>query len=129
MRVVRRRLCVQYRSGGHPRSLELVKELVGISVPGERVEILFDGRTLTSVHTDSALGKLQFKSVHPDAQFLSVRQFRVFRDAGCWMIEHMSGATNETIVDGHKLARPEAIRDPKVRAEISRRHDSVPVEK
>lgn len=69
----------------------------------QNIGIHFNGKLLTTVSVDSDFGKVNFKSVDPDAQFLSNPQFRLTRCSSGWAIEHSSTATNETIVDGRKL--------------------------
>jgi serine/threonine protein kinase len=75
------------------------------------VEITFEGQKVTLVSVDGEFGKQTFKSIHPDAQFLSNPQFKLRKQASQWMIEHCASATNETIVDGHKLMGAEPVRD------------------
>ncbi len=77
----------------------------------KKIEIYFDGKLLTSATVDCELGKRNFKGAHADAQFLSDPQFKLHKQGGKWVIEHASGATNETIVNGHKLAGSEPVSD------------------
>jgi len=44
--------------------------------------------------------------VHADAQYLSNPQFRLVREGAGWVIEHCTGATNDTMVNGKKLESP-----------------------
>jgi len=68
------------------------------------VSIFFDGNKTYSIGHDAELGKQNFKNIHSDAQFLSNPQFKIFKkSSGVWAIEHISSATNETIVNGKKL--------------------------
>ena len=75
------------------------------------VDLLFDGKRVTSISVGEALISSQIlKKFSPDAQFYSDPQFRIYRSGSQWLIEHVSTAVNETILDGRKLDRPEAIR-------------------
>lgn len=69
-----------------------------------RLRFLFDGAAVATVSVDSDLGKTHFRNVSPDARFLSEKQFRVFRQGGGWMLEHVSSATNETLCNGERVA-------------------------
>lgn len=80
-------------------------------VSSKSVEIYFDGKKVTQATVEAEFGKQVFKSTHADAQFLSNPQFKLRKQAGQWMIEHCDSATNETIVDGHKLAGAEPVRN------------------
>lgn len=77
------------------------------------VEIWLDGHCVTSVSTNSEIGKYTFKGIHDDYQFLHASQFWLFRNtaSGAWMIEHCTGATNETLVDGQPLTAPMKLTD------------------
>lgn len=81
------------------------------SPAARKIELHFDGKTLTSATVDCELGKRNFKAAHADAQFLSDPQFKLRKQAGTWVIEHASSATNETIVNGHKLSGAEPVSD------------------
>lgn len=76
-----------------------------------KVVVLFEGKQVESVSVDADMGKQTFKAMHADAQFLSNPQFRLRKEGGQWMIEHCSTATNETIVNGHKLTTCEPVQD------------------
>lgn len=78
---------------------------------GERLKLSFNHLPVTLVGVDSAIGKQNVKHLHADANYLSNPQFRLVRRNGVWMIEHCASATNDTIVDGSKLAFPLPIRD------------------
>lgn len=80
-------------------------------VRAKLIEIVFDGRPITTVSVDGDIGKLTFKSIHADSQFLSNPQFKLKKGSGDWIIEHCSTATNDTIVDGHKLAGSTEVKD------------------
>jgi serine/threonine protein kinase len=83
-----------------------------ITAPAARkVDIYFDGKLLKSATIDTSFGKLNFKDVHSDAQFLSDPQFKLCKQGGGWVIEHASGVKNETIVNGHKLVAPVPVSD------------------
>jgi serine/threonine protein kinase len=68
------------------------------------VSIFLDGNKIYSIGHDAELGKQNFKNIHSDSQFLSNPQFKIFKKSpGTWAIQHISSATNETIVNGKKL--------------------------
>jgi len=73
------------------------------------VHIEFDGKKIASASVDAEFGKQTFKSFHADAQFFSNPQFRLKKISSQWVIEHCTSATNETILNGHKLIASEAI--------------------
>ena len=80
-------------------------------VSSKSVEISFDGKKASQATVEGEFGKQTFKSIHADSQFLSNPQFKLLKQGGQWMIEHCPTATNETIVDGHKLSGAEPVRD------------------
>ncbi len=84
-----------------------------LSTTDKSVAISFGGKQLTLINIDSEFGKRTFKGVHDDAQFLSEKQFRIYRDPAtkCWLISHETSATNETIVNGSKLVAPVSVAD------------------
>ncbi len=75
------------------------------------VQIEFDGKKIAGATVDAEFGKQTFKSFHADSQFFSNPQFKLKRQGTQWIIEHCPGATNETIVNGHKLVTPETVTD------------------
>ena len=64
------------------------------------LKLWHEGRLIATISTDSELGKTHFRSVSADANFLSPRQFRVFRDGDGWSLAHSLDAINETLCDG-----------------------------
>ena len=77
------------------------------------LEVNFEGQKLFSVNIDSDFGKRVFKGIHADAQYVGENQFKLYRDPSAkqWMIAHDPSATNETIVNGSKLAGPMLVTD------------------
>ena len=73
------------------------------------IEIQLGNKRLTTVSTDATLGKMTFKALDTDAQFLSDAQFRIYRNKGVWSIDHCAAATNQTLVNGTQLEAPLAI--------------------
>ena len=73
------------------------------------IEIQLGNKRLTTVSTDATLGKMTFKALDTDAQFLSDAQFRIYRNKGVWSIDHCAAATNQTLVNGTQLLAPLAI--------------------
>ncbi len=73
------------------------------------IEIQLGNKRLTTVSTDATLGKITFKGLDTDAQFLSDTQFRIYRSKGVWLIDHCAAATNQTLVNGTQLVAPLAI--------------------
>lgn len=80
-------------------------------VSSKSVEIHFDGKKVTQATVEAEFGKQTFKALHADAQFLSNPQFKLRKQSDQWVIEHCASATNETIVDGRKLAGVEPVHD------------------
>lgn len=80
-------------------------------VKGKSVEVQFVGKKVGLATVDAEFGKQAFKSVHADSQFMSNPQFKLRKADGQWLIEHCATATNETIVDGHRLTTAEPVRD------------------
>jgi len=70
------------------------------------LRLLHDGHVVATINTDSDLGKSYFRDVSPDAQFLSPKQFRVSCQGDSWVLEHIVGATNETLFDGKPVNSP-----------------------
>ncbi len=70
------------------------------------ISFSYEGTPVLRVGVDSKLGKNHFIKVHEDAKFLSNPQFRVFKNAGKWMISHESCATNATLLEGAPLLSP-----------------------
>lgn len=81
------------------------------SAKWKKVGIYFNENKIYSIGTDTTLGKQQVKDTHEDAKFFSNPQFRLFKIGDIWHIEHCDTATNETIVNGLKLAEPIIIND------------------
>ena len=75
------------------------------------VEIDFEGKRIATANVEAEFGKQTFKSIHADSQFLSNPQFKLNKKGSQWMIEHCASATNETIVDGHKLGAPQVVHE------------------
>ena len=73
------------------------------SLPVYGLSINFEGEEISKLNVDTKFGKNIFKNVHTDAQFLSDEQFILKKISGKWMIEHVSSAINQTIVNGHAL--------------------------
>jgi serine/threonine protein kinase len=94
-----------------PSAVPGPREAIRADAPAKAVEMLFDGKRVTQVSVDAEFGKQTFKALHADAQFMSNPQFKLFRRGNIWMIEHCQSATNETLVDGRKLAETEPVRD------------------
>jgi serine/threonine protein kinase len=80
-----------------------------VDAAAAKIELSFEGRSVVSATVDAEFGKQNFKALHADAQFLSNPQFRLRKQSDHWVIEHCIGATNETIVNGKKLASPEPV--------------------
>ncbi len=75
------------------------------------LDIIFNDKKAYSVNVDKEFGKQEFKSLHEDAQFFSNPQFKLFKNASEWYIEHCGSAINQTIVNGIILASPLLITD------------------
>jgi serine/threonine protein kinase len=71
--------------------------------PSAGLQINFEGKEVAKLNVDTTFGKVLFKNVHPDAVFLSDKQFTLKKVSGQWMIEHVASAANQTIVNGHQL--------------------------
>jgi serine/threonine protein kinase len=82
-----------------------------VHVKSKSVEIQFDGKKVALTTVDAEFGKQTFRAAHADSQFLSNPQFKLRKQDGQWVIEHCATATNETIVDGHRLTTTEPVRD------------------
>lgn len=92
-----------------PRSPDVVPPPVPKAA--RKIEVHFEGKLLTTATVECELGKRHFKGAHSDAQYLSDPQFRLRKASHGWVIEHVEGAVNETLVDGSKLAGQVAVRD------------------
>lgn len=75
------------------------------------VELSFEGRPVLRMRIDTTIGRELLKPISADAQFASESQFRIHRSPGKdWMISHIAGAQNETLVDGTRLSQPTRLR-------------------
>lgn len=79
--------------------------------PAKSIDIVFNGKVVTSVRVDTDFGKQVLKNVHDDAKFLSNPQFRLLKRDDKWFVQHDAGATNETIVNGRRLEGEQEVTD------------------
>lgn len=68
------------------------------------ISLVFEGNVVATANVDAEFGRRSLSAVHGDSQFLSNPQFRLVRDGAGWAIEPCAGVTNDTILDGRKLA-------------------------
>jgi heat shock protein HtpX len=69
-----------------------------------RIELSLDGKIVLKSNISTVVGRHLLERAHPDARYLSDKQFFLQRSPdGSWSISPIAGTTNETMLDGKKL--------------------------
>ncbi|MET0388314.1 MAG: protein kinase [Polyangiales bacterium] len=84
----------------------------GAPIVSDGLELLgLDGRALR-IGVRTELGKALARQLGPDGEFWDSHQCVLERRAGRqWFVSPVAGTTNETLVNGHTLTAPHALRD------------------
>ncbi len=77
-----------------------------------RIALYFGSEKLAACSVDTVFGLSHFKGKHSDAQFLSARQFKLYKGVDDkWLIAHDASATNQTLKNGNLISRPELVEE------------------